>query len=690
MDFNFYAIISLFSSPIGALSSRLAVGATLGLLAIWMLARFPGSKQTRASHSILPGTIVLGTVQFVLAVVSLLFNQFLPEPQSAIGLLERVALTLTILTVAWIVIEDDRQPACSLIYLLLALAVVCLGTVSLFAVLIRPTASDLMTLWQWVSLLFITVSVIVMIIRKPSKWGAGLVVLGILAAGLIIHILLADALSGSMGVMNFAQLIGLPWLLLLAQRTRSPSALPSRPIEVKPTAHSPLNPEPQLVDWLLRIGLAEDRHDQLNAIAKAMSLAMVADICLIVEQPRQLNEVLVLSGFDLIREVDIPAQTVPIPDLIHIQDAWKDGQRLILTPADADLQDIRSLALMLKCHRLGHVVAQPLIAQNRLVTSGLIFLSPYTGKQWHTQQLQLLDQVSPSLAELLFSPKPGKISVPSALDHQSLAEQLKTLSESLSAALRDKDAQIAQLSAELQPGGRAAYRKEGDPADGAPDRSHEEDQQPTSPTDMEQQASEREALLLAEKQACLRIRKALELALERATARIAQLEGRPEPPARVQAPSEHPVLNLEGIASDLQKHFRHQLEDHALTLAIDHSQADQSIRTDDALLMAVLRGLLENAIAASPKNATIALSLQLLPETGMLVAEVTDYGVGLTTAEQAALFNAEQASFPGIGSMQSIHQVIRAIRLLHGKIWLRSEKDQSTTFRVQLPIRVID
>jgi len=74
----------------------------------------------------------------------------------------------------------------------------------------------------------------------------------------------------------------------------------------------------------------------------------------------------------------------------------------------------------------------------------------------------------------------------------------------------------------------------------------------------------------------------------------------------------------------------------------------------------------------------------------MLVIQVTDFGEGLTQAEQTAFFNADHKSIDGIGSVQSIRDAIRAIRVLNGKIWLRSKKEAFTTFRVQLPVRIID
>ena len=74
----------------------------------------------------------------------------------------------------------------------------------------------------------------------------------------------------------------------------------------------------------------------------------------------------------------------------------------------------------------------------------------------------------------------------------------------------------------------------------------------------------------------------------------------------------------------------------------------------------------------------------------MLIMQITDYGPGLTPDEQAALFSTEPPEIGGIGSLASIREAVRAIRVLNGKIWLKSKKDISTTFRVQLPVRIID
>jgi len=116
----------------------------------------------------------------------------------------------------------------------------------------------------------------------------------------------------------------------------------------------------------------------------------------------------------------------------------------------------------------------------------------------------------------------------------------------------------------------------------------------------------------------------------------------------------------------------------------------QLIKSDPELLHTILKNLLSNAILASEGGGTIQLSQNISFETGMLVLEVTDFGQGLTQSEQQALFSAEYSTIPGIGSIPAIREAIRGIRVLNGKIWLRSKKGTFTTYRVELPVRIID
>ena len=150
------------------------------------------------------------------------------------------------------------------------------------------------------------------------------------------------------------------------------------------------------------------------------------------------------------------------------------------------------------------------------------------------------------------------------------------------------------------------------------------------------------------------------------------------------------LISLDAITANIKLHTSPQMQQKNQYLEIINPDGRQMIKTDPDLLNNVLIGLMENAIEASGKGSKIHMSQKLSFETGMLILEITDFGEGLSQTEQRALFNADHVTFPGIGSIQSIRNAIRAIRLLQGKIWLKSKKKEFTTFRVQVPVRIID
>jgi signal transduction histidine kinase len=153
---------------------------------------------------------------------------------------------------------------------------------------------------------------------------------------------------------------------------------------------------------------------------------------------------------------------------------------------------------------------------------------------------------------------------------------------------------------------------------------------------------------------------------------------------------ESQIISLDSIAANLRLQMRSHLQHKNLNLEIINPDGRQMVKTDPELVQNILTGLVDNAIQVSEPAAAIQLSQKLSFETGMLIIEVTDFGEGLTPEEQRIFFNAEKDNIPGIGSIRSIRNAIRSIRVLNGKIWLRSKKGNFTTFRVQLPVRIID
>jgi two-component system, OmpR family, sensor kinase len=114
-----------------------------------------------------------------------------------------------------------------------------------------------------------------------------------------------------------------------------------------------------------------------------------------------------------------------------------------------------------------------------------------------------------------------------------------------------------------------------------------------------------------------------------------------------------------------------------------------SITGDAPKLERVLLNLLSNAVKFTPEGGQVSLSARAMDTDGVRI-EVADSGIGIPAEEQPKLFErffrastAKEAVIPGTGLGLSI---VKAIVEAHGgKVDLRSEPGQGTTFAVELP-----
>jgi light-regulated signal transduction histidine kinase (bacteriophytochrome) len=107
------------------------------------------------------------------------------------------------------------------------------------------------------------------------------------------------------------------------------------------------------------------------------------------------------------------------------------------------------------------------------------------------------------------------------------------------------------------------------------------------------------------------------------------------------------------------------------------------------LLLQVWRNLLDNAVKYSSKAAAPRICVSGREETGRLVFEVQDNGVGFDSRYSDALFGAFQrlhrmSDFPGSGVGLAIVQ--RIVARHDGQVWARSQPNQGATFGFALPL----
>jgi signal transduction histidine kinase len=126
-----------------------------------------------------------------------------------------------------------------------------------------------------------------------------------------------------------------------------------------------------------------------------------------------------------------------------------------------------------------------------------------------------------------------------------------------------------------------------------------------------------------------------------------------------------------------------------LTCAVE---AVPTVRADRGRVLQLLDNLVSNAIKFTPAGGSVHVSLG---HAGDCVAlEVADSGIGIAPGDQRRLFerffraeNAVDRQVPGTGLGLYISRVIADAH--QGKLTVRSELDQGSTFRLELPLSVV-
>ncbi len=599
---------------------------------------------------------------------------------------------LTLLWLCWTFLEERKTSLQTGITLALTGGVLIFTVLSLLFFRVQSlfpifSLEAFHAIWQIINLLLALSGLTLILIRRPDQWIVGALILACLGIGYGLELILGSENPDTMAWIQLAQAISLPWLLILLQRLTQKEVPPH--IQDQTTPDQPVDTKPELVDLLLQINLQENAADRFRAAVRALSLSLVADICYFVRILPDGDHIELIAGYDLIREIFLPTPTLNRSELLHIMDAWADQRVLRLSQNHADAQDAVTLTLLLKYHRIGNLLAYPLHLPNESAAGGVIIFSPYTNKLFNSNALHLLDEVQQTLSRILFGQNPID-KVNAELEQKTeLAAILRRTAESLTQVLSEKEAMITTLKTDLQQY-KAKYQMEKMDTVQQLDRLQNEIQS------LRQQPTPQEGLLRRVEQLSGQLRQLteerdhLKTALARAEARIKHLETETGQTGPTRISMDNQIISLDSIAANVRLQIAAQLQNKAQNLEIINSQGRQMIKTDPELLQTALQGLLENAIIITPLEGAIQLRLDVSLETGMLIAEVTDHGEGLTQDEQTWLFSATEATIPGIGSLPSIRDAIRAIRVLNGKVWLRSTKHRLTTFRVQVPIRIID
>lgn len=254
----------------------------------------------------------------------------------------------------------------------------------------------------------LAIGTIVLLIRRPNGWGYGLGMFLLMAAGHVLHLLYPFLESDYAGAVRLAQMAAYPLLLLLPQRfSFAPETQPANsPLRLQERRR--YGYDPALVQSILSIATEESNEKASREIVHLISHLMLADLCLLVYSPGQTGQLIITTGYDLIRETEIPGFSIDERLSPVISSALRRS-RAVRLPASSTSPDLLGLCQALNMARVGHMLVIPLCTPGEAAELGLILLSPYSSRGWTVEDQAYLIHLAETLAHILHpSPANGQ------------------------------------------------------------------------------------------------------------------------------------------------------------------------------------------------------------------------------------------------------------------------------------------
>lgn len=519
MNELFIQLTSLLSEAPGNLIYHLVlVFSIAGSLQVafshWRSSRFPQLRRT------ILGLLVLLLGQLILFSVSGLAWQSLINPVAILPPLTRAVMLFSLIWVAWLWIFPEPNRAADAGNALLSLLVIT-GLALSYVDWIPQSAVQNYNLslqdqlWQFLSLGFAAVASVILFIRRPNGWSHGVIFFTLVFLGHLLFLLFGPQTGHFPGIVRFFYLAVYPLLFTLPQRFPGPSTLSASltsPTVVQ-KADGPVrerrrySTDPKTFHALLALASELDVDKVNHAITRAIAQAMLADLSFLIYFNDGDHQMVISSGYDLIREENLEGTNLNKEVVPMLANALQRGRPLRL-PQSSTSPDMQGLGEILGLANPGHLLSTPIIDKKGISIGGILLLSPYSTRLWNADDQAFLASISAALLPIIERGKKLDQLEREKDRSQKIAEEYRIQIEGLRNEKNNIAAQLEKLEKEIQ-----AHETEKDKVEALLTLQEE------SQAQLEELKQEKEALLA--KQNSLLARKEKKLDKESA---IAQLE----------------------------------------------------------------------------------------------------------------------------------------------------------------------
>ena len=375
-------------------------GALQAAFTHWRSSEFPQARRTMLGL----GLLLLG--QFILFLASGLGWQKVINLELILPPLDRAIMLLSLIWMIWLWAfpEPSRSAdAATALVSLLVLTSLFLGladaSLQPFAGRFNATTQDMV--WQVASIGFITIGALILLVRRPSGWGNGLAALMLAFLGHLVYMLTNQGTGDFPGAVRLMYMAVYPILLTLPQRFPAPA---SQPTSVKQEASVPerrrYSTDPKTFHALLDLAAETNSTKVSQAVTRAIAQTMLADLCFLIYLTDNKNQLVIASGYDLIREEPLEGGSLSKTAVPMLAGAIQRGRPLRL-PASATSADIKGLGEVLGIGNPGNLLTVPMLTKEKESIGGVLLLSPYSNRLWSAEDQAFLSNIATSLVAIV-------------------------------------------------------------------------------------------------------------------------------------------------------------------------------------------------------------------------------------------------------------------------------------------------
>jgi signal transduction histidine kinase len=471
----FTQAFSLLADPPGNLIYHLVLvfsisGALQSAFIHWRMSAFPQARRT------VIGLTVLMLPQVLLFVISGLGWQGLVNLAVFLPPLDRATMLIGLVWIFWLWAFPEPSRAADAATVLLTLFIVMALALGLAAWGAQPPGTPYNTtlqdfIWQSASLGFIALGVLTLFVRRPNGWGNGFAVLLLAFLGHSLYLVFGREGGNYPGIVRMAYMAMYPFLMTLSQRFPMPASL-ARPAVVKQDApveeRRHYSTDPKTFHALLSLAAETNADKVSHAITRAIAQTILADLCFLIYLTDNKNQLVIASGYDLIREEILEGASLGKASIPMLTNALQRGRTLRL-PASSTSADMKGISDLLGLNNPGHLMAVPIITPEKDTLGGLLVLSPYSDRAWRAEDQAFLSNIATALVPVI-----------QRSQRISILEQKQQTADSTLTTVRRQLEDMQEQNQELQKRLDALQKKA--------DKAHEQDEKVASLLVVQQEA----------------------------------------------------------------------------------------------------------------------------------------------------------------------------------------------------------